>query len=152
MKDFDPKTITRIKNISNKEYGKAYLDLVDKEFVLHYPNKKVNSILDAQTNEIVILYQKMKDGKRYLTHLVKPIDYKIIEEGIRENYKFGRIFQVIAYTGENGKIPFKDTLLSNLDFRNKGWGDAVELAKISKTNQIESIQNEIYTMFKPFFT
>lgn len=150
MKNINPQTITRIKNISNKENGKAYLDLTEKEFVLHYPNKRSTSILETSIDELVILYQRMSDGNRYLTHLVKPIDNEIIEENLRQNFKYGRVFEVIAYTGEENKIPFEKTSLSKLDFRNNGWGDAVEIKNIAKTDNIKNIQNEIFNIFKPF--
>lgn len=150
MKNINHTNITRIKNITNKEGGEAYLDLEYKEFTLHFPDRMKNNILDTQTDELVILYQKI-NGKRYLTHLVQPIDNERIEESGRENFRFGRIVKNIAFTNEENKIPFDQTKLSNLDFRNRGWGNAVKLKSIIDTEDLEPFQIEIWNKFRPFF-
>ncbi|MDI6047021.1 HNH endonuclease [Flavobacterium yafengii] len=151
MKEFTPKDITRIKNVSNGETGKAYLDLKETKFILHFPDKRKSSILDSKTNEIVILYQRAsKTEPRFLTHLVRAIDNEIIEENARNNFKFGRIFEIIAYTGEENKINFERTGLGNLDFRNRGWGNAENLDNITDSKTIVDIQIEIWNLFKPF--
>ena len=151
MKQFTPKDITRIKNITNGETGKAYLDLEETEFILHFPDRRRNNILDATTNEIVILYQRAsKSEPRFLTHLVRAIDNEIIEENKRDNFKFGRIFEVIAYTGEENKINFEQTGFANLDFRNRGWGNAESLTNIADLKTIERIQIEVWNLFKPY--
>lgn len=152
MKEFTPKDITRIKNITNGETGKAYLNLEETEFILHFPDRRKNNILDSTTKEIIILYQREnKTEPRFLTHLVRAIDNEIIEENERENFKFGRLFEVIAYTGEENKINFERTQLGKLDFRNRGWGNAESLNNIVEENKIENIQIEIWNLFKPYF-
>jgi hypothetical protein len=103
MKELSPKNIARIKNTTNEETGRAYLDLEEREFILHFPNRFKKRILDTKTDEILVLYQTI-ENKRYLTHLIRPIDNNIIEENARENFKFGRICEVIAYPGEDNKI------------------------------------------------
>lgn len=152
MKEFSPQDITRIKNITNGETGKAYLNLQEKEFVLHFPDRRKSSILDATTDEIIILYQRAsKTEPRFLTHLVRPIDREIIEENARENFRFGRICEVIAYTGEKNKINFEHTGLGKLDLRNRGWGNAESLNNITDLKTIEKLQIEIWNLFKPYF-
>ncbi|NIJ45276.1 putative HNH restriction endonuclease [Wenyingzhuangia heitensis] len=152
MKNFTSKDISRIKNITNGETGKAYLNLEEKEFILHFPDKRKNSILEAKTDEIVVLYQRASKSKpRYLTHLVRAIDYEIIEENTRENFKYGRIFEVIAYTGEENKINFELTELGKIDFRNRGWGNAESFKNIANQKTIEKIQVELWNLFKPYF-
>lgn len=152
MKKFSPKDITRIKNITNRETGKAYLDLQETEFILHFPDNRKSNILDSKTDEIVVLYQRAKKSEpRFLTHLVRPIDNEIIEENARDNFRFGRIFEVLAYTGEENKINFEQTKLGNLDFRNRGWGNAESLSNITNNKTIENIQIEIWNLFKPYF-
>ena len=152
MKEFFPKDITRIKNITNGESGKAYLDLEETEFILHFPDKRRNSVLESTTDEIVILYQRAsKREPRFLTHLVRAIDNEIIEENARKNFKFGRIFEVIAYTGEENKINFEQTGLGGLDFRNRGWGNAESLTNITDLKTVERIQIEVWNLFKPYF-
>ena len=152
MKEINPTDITRIKNITNGETGKAYLDLEETEFILHFPDRRKNNILDATTDEIIVLYQRAsKYEPRFLTHLVRAIDNEVIEENKRDNFKFGRLFEVIAYTREENKINFERTQLGNLDFRNRGWGNAESLTNIVNEQSIESIQTEIWNLFKPFF-
>ena len=60
MKELSPKNITRIKNITDDETGRAYLNLQDSEFILHFPNRLKKSILDTKTNELVVLYQRIE--------------------------------------------------------------------------------------------
>jgi len=152
MKEYTPKDITRIKNITNGQTGKAYLDLQETEFILHFPDRRKNNILDSTTEEIVVLYQReSKKEPRFLTHLVRALDNEIIEENERDNFKFGRLFEVVAYTGEENKINFEQTQLGKLDFRNRGWGAAENLNNIADENKIENIQIEIWDLFKPYF-
>ena len=42
MNQLSAKNITKIKNITNRVTGKAYLDIQEKEFILHYPDKRKN--------------------------------------------------------------------------------------------------------------
>jgi len=151
MTKLSPKNITRIKNITNEETGRAYLDLENKEFILHFPNRFRKSILDTTTDELLVLYQTI-ENKRYLTHLVRPIDNEVIEENARENFKFGRIFEIISYPGDKNKISFDKSRLSKLDFRNRGWGNAVQLNEIAEKTEIENIQIDLWNLFKPYFS
>jgi len=151
MTQLSAKNITKIKNITNGETGKAYLDIQEKEFILHYPDKRKNGITETKTDEIIVLYQRAsKSEPRYLTHLVRPIDNEIIEQNERENFRFGHIVEVIAFTGEENKIPFDNTLLSKLDFRNHGWGNAENLTNLKLKEDLEKYQIEIWKLFKPF--
>ncbi|WP_024482426.1 HNH endonuclease [Cellulophaga baltica] len=152
MENFFLKDVSRIKNITNGDTGRAYLDLRETEFILHFPDKRKSSILEATTDEIVILYQRAsKSEPRFLTHLVRAIDNEIIEENNRDNFRFGRIFEVIAYTGEDNKISFEQTILGKLDFRNRGWGNAESLTSITDFETVNKIQKEIWDLFKPYF-
>jgi len=145
------KKITRVKNISNKETGRAYLDDLEKEFILHYPDRFRNSINNIENEEIIVLYQMTpKKGSRYLTHLVKPIDKEIIETGERDNYKFGQIVKTLAFTTENNMIPINSTNLKGLNFRNRGWGNAQKLVAMTGEDQLEVFQKHIWNLFKPF--
>lgn len=152
MTQLSAKNITRIKNITNKETGKAYLDIQEKEFILHYPDKRKKGITDTKTDELIVLYQRANEkDPRFLTHLVRPIDNEIIEQNDRENFRFGHIVEVIAFTGEENKIPFENTLLSELDFRNHGWGNAENLTNLNLNEDLEKYQTELWELFKPFF-
>ena len=142
--------ITRLKNIANYENGKAYLDLDETEFILHFPDRLKNSILDTNTDELIVLYQRESPSKpRYLTHLVRPIDNHIIEEQNKYNFKFGRAVEVVAYSGENNKIPFQSTLLKGIDLRNKGWGNAVLLNTLVTEKELHSLQRDLWDHFTP---
>jgi len=152
MTQLTAKNITKIKNITNGETGKAYLDIQEKEFILHYPDNRKNGITETGTDELIVLYQRASKGEpRFLTHLVRPIDKERIEQSERENFRFGHIVEVIAFTGEENKIPFDKTLLSKLDFRNHGWGNAENLTKLNLKEDLEKYQIEIWELFKPFF-
>jgi len=149
MTQLSLKNITRIKNITN-DTGRAY-DIEEKEFILHFPNRFKKRILDTKTDELLVLYQTI-NNKRFLTHLVRPIDNEVIEENARENFKFGRIFEVIAYPGDKNRISFDQSRLSKLDFRNRGWGNAVKLNEIADKDEIGNIQLDLWNLFKPYLT
>jgi len=147
------KNITRLKNITNSETGKAYLNLENKEFILHYPDKLKKGILESKSDELIVLYQRTSKNKpRFLTHLVRPIDSELIEENQRENFKFGRLVEVIAYTGEEDKIPFEDSLLSKLDFRNRAWGNAELMTNLINENELNNYQQNLWELFEPFIS
>lgn len=150
MSNLTHKNITRIKNIShkdNEELGTtAYLNLDSKDFVLHFPDNKKGNILKTNTDEIIILYQKI-NGARYFTHLVQPIENEIIEENSRTNFRFGRLVRVIAYTGEQDKIPFENAYL----LLKNSFGNALELKSRTEEDELENYQIKIWNLFKPFF-
>lgn len=149
MTQLSPKNITRIKNITN-DTGRAY-DIEYKEFILHFPNRFKKRILDTKTDELLVLYQTI-NNKRFLTHLVRPIDNEVIEENARENFKFGRIVEAISYPGDKNKINFDQSRLSKLDFRNRGWGNAVKLNEIADKDEIVNIQIDLWNLFKPYLS
>ena len=148
------KNITRIKHITNKEVGRAYLDIEEKIFDLKYPERHKKSILDSDTDELIILYQKIENDKTlYLTHLVKPVDNIMTDDGDRENFKYGRIVETISFPGENNKIRLKSTPLSNFSLNNKGWGRAEKLEHIIEdSKQLENVQKQLWNQFRPYFS
>ena len=150
MNNLSPINITRIKNVTNKETGEAYLNLTENNFELHWPDSRRGNILEAKEDEIIVLYQKIRN-KKYFTHLVIPSDNKELPEGKRHNYRFGRTVKVVAFTGIENAIPFKNTLLDELNFHNRGWGSATELSVIKGSNKIEKYQIELWNKFSPFF-
>lgn len=150
--NLSPKNITRIKNVTNTEIGKAYLDIEDREFILHFPDRLKNSVLEADKDELIILYQRAsRNEPRYLTHMVKPIDNELIEEKTRNDYRFGRVVEIIAYPGEEYKIPFSKSPLFDVDLRNRGWGNAELLSNVVPNTDLERTQNELWELFLPFF-
>ena len=118
MKNLSHENITKIKNVThteNKSKGwTAYLDIEDKEFVLHYPDDLRGSAKNVSTDEIIIVYQRI--GKnRYYTHLVKPVDNEIYEQKENVGFQYGRLVEVIAFTGIENKIPCREAYV---DMRN----------------------------------
>jgi len=148
------KNITRIKHITNKEVGRAYLDIEEKVFDLKYPERHKKSILDPNMDELIILYQKIEnDNTPYLTHLVRPVDNMITEDGDRENFKYGRIVETISFPGEHNKIKMKATPLANFSLNNKGWGRAERLEYIIEDpKQLEEVQKRLWNQFRPYFS
>lgn len=145
------KNITRLKNVTNSETGKAYLNLVQKEFVLHYPTRRKNGILETREDELIVLFQRAhKSSPRYLTHVVRPIDNILIDSGKRDNFRFGRRVELIAYTGIQNKIPFQSALLSALDFRNRAWGNAEKLSTLVDADNLEKYQIDLWNLFQPY--
>lgn len=150
MEKLTPLNITRVKSITNKGSETAYLNLKEDEFLLHWPDQRRGNVLQATQNEIIALYQKI-DVTKYFTHLVVPIDSIEINEGKIINYRFGRRVKVLACTGEENAIRFDQTKLSEIDFRNRGWGSADNITKIAKTKNIERFQIDLWNKFRPHF-
>lgn len=147
------KNITRIKHITNNEIGKAYLDIKGKVFDLKFPERQKRSILDSDTDELIILYQKIENDKTlYITHLVRPVDNIMTDDGDRENFKYGRIVETISFPSENNKIRLKNTPLAKFSLNNKGWGRAEKLEHIIEdSNQLEIVQKQLWNRFSPYF-
>ena len=150
MNEISYLNITRLKNISNYETGSAYLDIEEREFILHFPNKRMNSILDAGTDELIILYQRASPrAPRYLTHLVRPLDNELIEENARENFRVGRLVEVVSFPNQFN-IPFSESPLSAIDLRNRGWGNAELLSNLFPQSALNTAQAQFWRLFQPF--
>lgn len=156
MKGLSYKDIKRLKHITDYITGKAYLNIKNNEFILNYPNSQKSNIMDSKTNELIVLYQRIGNKKdkrknpRYITHLVRPIDDIFIDNHKDENFRYGRRVEVIAYTKEENKIPFKKTLLAKIGFKNM-FGSAKKITKLAKNEDIEIYQKELWSLFQPFF-
>ncbi|MEB8346901.1 HNH endonuclease [Flavobacteriaceae bacterium KMM 6898] len=146
------RNITRIKHITNNEVGRAYLDLKEKIFNLKYPLRQKKNILDPNTDELIVLYQKIGGSNtRYVTHLVRPVDNQMTDDGDRDNFKFGRFVELISYPGEENKINFKNTELTQFNFNNRGWGKAEKLNNIiTNPLDLENVQKSLWNMFLPY--
>lgn len=156
MKGLSHKNITRLKHTTNNITGEAYLDIKNNEFILNYPNSQKSNIMDSKTDELIVLYQRIGSKKdrsknpRYITHLVRPIDNIFIDNHKEENFRYGRRVEVIAYTKKENKIPFKNTLLAEIGFKNM-FGSAKKITKLAKKEDIEIYQKELWSLFQPFF-
>ena len=150
MNELSYHNITRLKNISNYILGKAYLDIEEREFILHFPNRLRSNILDTGIDELIILYQRATaQAPRYLTHLVRPIDNELIEENARENFRFGRLVEVVSFP-KQFNIPFSSSPLSKIDLRNRGWGDAELLSNLIQHKELNNVKEQLWRLFQPF--
>jgi len=145
--NFTPFNITRIKHVTNKILGKAYFD-VDKQndFILHFPN---NRVYEANVGEIIVLYQHINNQK-VATHLVTPVDDVVINIE-NDSHEFGRKVKILAFTNDIKKIKFSVLKIDKLNFHNRGWGSAEKLVDITKYDNIEDFQYDLWNAFKPYF-
>ncbi|WP_158582138.1 HNH endonuclease [Parabacteroides sp. AF48-14] len=148
-RELTPFDIIWIKNITNSEYGSAYMN-VDSEFVLHFPNRHCGNILKPQKGEIILLYQNI-NGHKVFTHLVTPVKDKIEEEGDRANFRYGRKVRVIAHTPIDDLIFVSDSLWSRVNFQGISQGNACEISHISKLGIFDDLLRDIWVRFTPFF-
>lgn len=145
----DSNSITYIKNVTRKghENGNfAYLDIVGTEFVLHFPDRFYDRILEPSVNELIILYQKM-GRERYLTHLVQPVDDEIRDYYVEENFQFGRQVRILAYTGAENAIPMSS--LPNINLVNS-FGYPIRIQNRVELDQLEHFQAQVLSAFRPF--
>lgn len=146
---FKPHNIVWIKNITNKEFGSAYMN-EESKFVLHITNQFENEILKPKVGEIIILYQEIKGKGKVFTHLVTPIDDEKVKEKNRENFTSGRNVRIIAKSPPNRLIYIKDTLWSTVNFRHISRGG--HIYGIEKLDEYEDLVFDIWKNFTPFFT
>ncbi|GBU24422.1 hypothetical protein R83H12_01052 [Fibrobacteria bacterium R8-3-H12] len=83
MSNFSPSDIIWIKNVNDKDEngkstGKSYMDENDKLVLRFHPNFGDN-IKKPKVGELILLFQKDKNGDRIFTHLVTPINDKTEE-------------------------------------------------------------------------
>lgn len=147
-RELTPFDIIWIKNITNSEYGSAYMN-VDSEFVLHFPNKHHGNILKPQKGEIILLYQNI-NGRKVFTHLVTPVKDKI-EEGDRTDFRYGRKVRVIAHTPIDDLIFVSDSLWNRVNFQGISQGNACEISHISKLDVFDDLLRDVWLRFTPFF-
>ena len=148
--NFSHQNIKWIKHVTNKETGKAYLDIDTKRFILNYPVRFRNSILDVSVGDLIVIYQKVDfEPERYLTHIVRTIDNEVVDQPEKDDFRYGRVVESIAYTGLENRIPFDRSKLKDVDFRNRGWGNAVPLSKLPLLHDIEVYQKDIWKLFGP---
>lgn len=147
---FTPYDIKWIKNVTNGEVGHAYMDVGD-EFTLHFPKHHYGNILSPKIGDIIILYQNI-DKLRVFSHLVTPIDEEIRDDGVRENFKYGRKVKVVANTGLVNPIPVFLTKWDNVNFGAISRGNACELKNIFSVSPLyDELISDLWEQFKPYF-
>ncbi len=147
---YTPSDIRWIKNISNAEIGRAYLDVVSDSFVLHFPTHHKGNVLSPAIDDIILLYQKI-NGESVFTHLVTPINNKIDETSQRAEYLYGREVRIIAMTSEANVIPVKNTLWKDVTFSGISQGNACEIEHIGSVNSLQELQLNTWEQFEDYF-
>jgi len=146
---FTPADIIWFKNVTNSEKGEAYLDLTDNIFRLHFPKKFKGNVLSPAINEIILIYQKV-NGIQAFTHLVTPIDNKLIAEKSNPDFCYARQVKVIARTDKDNLIPVSTTLFNKIGLGGITQGNACKLSKvkeISSIGNIKDLQIDIWQKF-----
>lgn len=147
---FTPSDIIWIKNVTNKETGKAYMDLSSDEFVLHFPNHHRTNLLSPNIGEIILLRQKINDISVF-THLVTPIEKEEVDSNEHPLFRYGRKVKLIAKTPHNQTIKVSDTKWNRVNFSGISQGNVCEISHISSVNNLEELQAETWEKFRPFF-
>lgn len=148
---FTPSSIIWIKNVTNNETGRAYMELSNNEFVLHFPTHHKSNVTVPDINDIILIFQTI-DNVRVFTHLVTPIDSKLIDENIRSRYRYGRRVKVIAKTTIQEVIPTSNTLWKNVNFQGISQGNACKIENIKNIRNVEELQFDIWKKFAKHFT
>ncbi|MBD81169.1 MAG: hypothetical protein CL840_19785 [Crocinitomicaceae bacterium] len=149
-KVFTPDDIIWFKNVTNEEFGRAYLDIDSNEFVLHFPNKHKNNALSPKVNEIILIYQKINNSKS-LTHLVTPVDNELITDPNRSNFKYGRKVQIIAMTNLENAIPISNTPWKKIPLSGISQGNACKLENVNSIDNLEELQFNTWQLFNGHF-
>ena len=147
---FTPSDIIWIKNVTNHETGIAYMDLSENDFVLHFPTHHKSNVTVPDINDIILVFQTI-DKIRVFTHLVTPIDSKLIDENFRSRYRYGRYVKVIAKTDINGAIPISKTLWNKVNFQGISQGNVCKIENVKKIRNIEELQLDIWNKFRIYF-
>ena len=147
---YTPFDIIWIKNISNRDVGHAYMELIEDEFTLHFPSHHRGNVLSPKIGELILLHQNI-NGKKVFTHLVAPVDDIRIEED-RANYRYGRRVKIIAKTDIDTAIPISSTLWNEINFQGISQGNACEIANLSNIGAFDFLLQNVWNKFIPYFT
>lgn len=146
---YTPFDIIWIKNVTNSEFGKAYMDLKTDEFNLHFPTKHKGNVLSPKIGELILIHQKI-NGRRVFTHLVAPVDDILIEES-SATYKYSRRVKIVAKTNIKNVISISSTLWNKVSFRGISQGNVCAISNISNIETYDILLQDIWKRFTPFF-
>lgn len=145
-----PQAVCWFKCVTRADGKPAYVD-DDLHFILHFPNTQKGNVLSPAVGDIIILYQQVK-SKKFLSHLVTPIDSDLVETK-RTDYKWGRRMIKLAQTEPEAATPLSKTVFREISLRGVCQGNACELSKIkSIQNKLETVQTETWRTFEGKFT
>lgn len=146
---YTPIDIKWVKNVSNKEGGSAYMDKIQGEFTLNFPNKHKENVLKPKAKDLILIFQKI-NGQNLFTHLVTPINSDRIEEN-NGNYNYGREVQIIAHASLEHPILISSTIWGKVNFQGISQGNACEIVNIKSIKEPDLFKAESWNFFKSFF-
>lgn len=147
---FTPLDITWIKNVTSHTGDHAYMNLEQEKFVLHFPTVHKSNAKTPLPGELILIQQKI-DSVRVFSHLVSPIDNKLVETKARVNYRYGRKVAKVAATPLDKLIPVSSTLWSNIRFQGISQGNACRIKNISGIDKADPYLKSVWDALAPFF-
>jgi len=144
-----PSDIKWIKNVTNAQNGSAYMDKIRGEFTLHFPNQHKGNVTQPKIGDIILIYQKI-GGNNVFTHLVTPLDNELLEEN-RQNHKYGRRVNILAYTPMQNIINVRETDWGNVNFQGISQGNACKIDNIGSVSEPDSLKEVSWNIFKQYF-
>ncbi len=125
------------------------MDKISGEFTLHFPNQHKGNVTQPKFGDIILLYQKI-EGNNVFTHLVTPVNDKLLEEN-RTNHKYGRRVNILAYTPFQNIINVGETEWKNVKFQGISQGNACKLDNIGSVLEPDSLKENSWNIFKQYF-
>lgn len=146
---FNYKNIRWIKNITHKILNHSYLDVQDS-FTLLIPNVYYKDIIQPKAGDIIVLYQTI-NNENVFTHLVTPIDDRVIEHNNRNEYRYGRNVKVLAITPIKSTISIHKTWNKKINLHNANYGNIYKTENLTDATNLDSLLLSIWTSFIPYF-
>lgn len=144
-----PSDIKWIKNVSNTQNGSAYMDKTNGEFTLHFPNQHKGNVTKARIGDLILIFQKI-GGNNVFTHLVTPVDYKLLVEN-RVNHKYGRRVKILAYIPMANIVQVKSTVWEKVNFQGIGLGNTCQIDNIDSIDEPDLIREKSWDLFRDYF-
>jgi 5-methylcytosine-specific restriction protein A len=147
---YTPNDILWVKNVTNKYDGQAYLDPIEDEFIMHFPNRHKGNVLSSKVGELILIYQKV-NGVPAFTHLVTPKDDELVTDDTRPEYKYGRRVKIIAKTNVLTYIPTASTIWRNISFAGFSQGNTCRIDHITAVKNTDAFAYDVWQRFKQHF-
>jgi hypothetical protein len=155
MNNFKSDDIIWIKHVSDENAngentGKSYMDKNEnEEFLLHFHKNFGDNAKSPKVGELILLFQKNKNGDRIFTHLVTPINDEIEQEDViwmggPKITVNGRRVKII----KKKKIPISSTRWQTVNFQGISHGNACKIAEVeSCKNSLNDLLDDIWKGF-----
>lgn len=150
-KIFTPADIKWFKNVTNSANGESYLSN-DNPFIIHFPNNHKTNALTPSIGELILIYQKV-DGVPSFTHLVTPVDDELIEDGTRDEFRYGRRVRFIAKKDKHNVVRVNDSILwQDVHLGGITQGNACRLENVKGINNLDELLLDVWERFEDSFT